>query len=492
LQQFTSDKRRLLAAADRIGFFPRSGPVDGFELQRRLISLAQGLGTLPGQRSIVLFTSGDPIGDADPYGMSLFARFLDATSRAAVTVYVIDRAGLQNVYFSMGSGKGLGSGAAFAARMASISAGHLAAHDGMSFLARSTGGFFLANSSDLGAQLRTAINDMQGYYLLGYTPDSSTFDPVTGQRKFHKIGVRVQQPFLTVRTQSGFLGVEDLPAPPPGSMDALLASLVSPFGSPDLEIGMSSLFFNTADGGSSITTLVNVQAHDLSFREEAGTRTAQGDIAVVLFGDNGEVVRQTAVNFDASLDAAGYALALKNGFLYKLELPVKKPGSYDVRVVVRDKATSKIGTATQFVQVPDLKPGRLALSSIMLQPTTSGTNPAQGAPDLRGSVALRIFHPGDTLTYGYQVLNPKLDAALKRPKVEAQVRLYRDGKEFFVGKPAPVEAGSDVQRLLAGGDFKIGPDMPPGEYMLETSVTDLLAGKTPPPVKQLVDFRVAQ
>jgi hypothetical protein len=96
------------------------------------------------------------------------------------------------------------------------------------------------------------------------------------------------------------------------------------------------------------------------------------------------------------------------------------------------------------------------------------------------------------LTYGYQVLNPKLDAALKRPKVEAQVRLYRDGKEFFVGKPAPVEAGSDVQRLLAGGDFKIGPDMPPGEYMLETSVTDLLAGKTPPPVKQLVDFRVAQ
>ena len=72
------------------------------------------------------------------------------------------------------------------------------------------------------------------------------------------------------------------------------------------------------------------------------------------------------------------------------------------------------------------------------------------------------------------------------------VRLYRDGKEFFVGKPAPVDTGSDVQRLLAGGDFKIGPDMPPGEYMLETTVTDLLAGRNTSPAKQLVDFRVAR
>jgi hypothetical protein len=69
-----------------------------------------------------------------------------------------------------------------------------------------------------------------------------------------------------------------------------------------------------------------------------------------------------------------------------------------------------------------------------------------------------------------------------------------------------------VQRLTPGGDIKIGPEMPPGEYMLEISVTDLLVGKNtnpvtkranlrtlsrdlaaaknPSPVTQLVDFRV--
>jgi VWFA-related protein len=498
LQQFTSDKRKLLAAADRIGFFTKSGPGDQYELQRGLISIAQGLGTLPGQKSIVLFTSSDPIGGSDPYGLLLYDRFRDATSRAAVTVYVIDRAGLPSISLTAAQRIRGGDNPRSDAlaqvvnqQLSGMRQGRLAVHAGMSFLARSTGGLFLSNTSDLGAMLRTATNDMQGYYLLGYTPEVSTFDPVTGRRKFHRISVRVQRSGLAVRTQSGFLGVEDRPAAPAGSTNAVLASLVSPFGSPDIELGMSSVFFNDAARGSFITTLVNVKAGDLSFREEAGERVAEGDVAVMLFGDNGEPVERTAIAFQAKLDPASYETAIKNGFLYTLQLPVKKPGPYDVRVAVRDKATAKIGTATQFVQVPELQPGRMALSSIMLQPTTSGTTPDQGAPDLRGSIALRIFHPGDTMTYAYQILNAKLDADQKQPKVVAQVRLYRDGKEFFVGKPAPVDAGSDVQRLSAGGDIKIGPEMPPGEYMLETSVTDLLAGKNPSAVTQFVDFRVA-
>jgi hypothetical protein len=448
-----------------------------------------------------LFTAQDPVGGLDPYGLWLHDQLLDATSRAAVAVYVIDRAGLPTLALTAAgrvhadlsdpNAPTDALGAAVNQQLSGMRQAQLSVHAGMSFLAKSTGGLLLANTSDLTTMLHTAANDMQGYYLLGYTPAPSTFDPVTGQRRFHKIAVRVQRPGVTVRTQAGFLGVEDRPAPSAGSTDAMLASLISPFGSPDIELGMNSVFFNSASQGSFLTTLVNVKAGDLSFREEAGKRVAEGDVAVMLFGDNGRLVDQTAIAFQAKLDPADYQTALKNGFLYTLHLPVKKPGPYDVRVAVRDKATAKIGTATQFVQVPELQPGRMALSSILLEPKTSGTAPGEGAPDLRGSIALRIFHPGDTLTYGYQILNPKLDADQKQPKVVAQVRLYRDGKEFFVGKPAPVDAGSDVQRLSAGGDIKIGPEMPPGEYMLETSVTDLLAGKNPSAVTQFVDFRVA-
>lgn len=41
---------------------------------------------------------------------------------------------------------------------------------------------------------------------------------------------------------------------------------------------------------------------------------------------------------------------------------VKKPGAYQLRVALRDVASGRIGSAWQFVEVPDMSQGRLALS----------------------------------------------------------------------------------------------------------------------------------
>jgi hypothetical protein len=49
-----------------------------------------------------------------------------------------------------------------------------------------------------------------------------------------------------------------------------------------------------------------------------------------------------------------------------------------------------------------------------------------------------------------------------------------------------------VERQLAGGVLNIGPKMPPGEYVLEAVVTDLLADKDNRTATQLIDFRIAQ
>gem|GEM_PF-4042482 len=71
------------------------------------------------------------------------------------------------------------------------------------------------------------------------------------------------------------------------------------------------------------------------------------------------------------------------------------------------------------------------------------------------------------------------------------MRLYRDGKLLFTGKKTPVEVGSDPQRLPAGGDLKIGPEMPAGQYVLEAAVTDTLAARGSATLTQYIDFRVS-
>ena len=255
---------------------------------------------------------------------------------------------------------------------------------------------------------------------------------------------------------------------------------------------MTSLFFDEVKQGPSITTLVNVSARDLTFREGTdGLQETAGDIAVMMFTDNGDLASQTAFSFRARLNAGQYQRALANGFLHTFRLPVKKAGPYDVRVAVRDGASKKVGTASQFVEVPALKRGQMVLSGILLQTPLPAGQTVPPEVDLRGGTALRIFHPGETLTYGYQVLNPTLAAGTRKPSVESQVRLYRDGKKFFEGKAAPVEAGFDGQRLLGGGGLKIGPDLPPGDYVLETTATDLLAVKANRTATRYIDFRVA-
>jgi len=256
-------------------------------------------------------------------------------------------------------------------------------------------------------------------------------------------------------------------------------------------VGMTSVFFSGDKEKSSVTTLVNINAGDLTFRDGAdGLHETSGDIALIAFGDNGDIAGRTTVTFHARLNEPQYKHALSNGFLHIFQSPVKKPGPYDVRVAVRDKASGKVGTAGAFLEVPELKKERMVLSGILLQTAMPAGQTADPGQDLRGGTALRIFHAGETVTYGYQVLNPKLDKATKRPNVEARVRLYRDGKEFFAGKPALVEVTPGAQRVLAGGNLKIGPDLPPGEYVLEVAANDLLAEAKNGTATQYIDFRV--
>jgi len=39
----------------------------------------------------------------------------------------------------------------------------------------------------------------------------------------------------------------------------------------------------------------------------------------------------------------------KNGFVYNLAIPIKKPGAYQLRIAIRDEASERIGSAMQFV-----------------------------------------------------------------------------------------------------------------------------------------------
>ena len=65
----------------------------------------------------------------------------------------------------------------------------------------------------------------------------------------------------------------------------------------------------------------------------------------------------------------------KLGLLYSVSLPVKRPGVFQMRAAVRDATSGGLGSANQFIEVPDLSKGWLALSSIALRAQVSKDHP---------------------------------------------------------------------------------------------------------------------
>ena len=91
---------------------------------------------------------------------------------------------------------------------------------------------------------------------------------------------------------------------------------------------------------------------------------------------------------------------MANGFVYRLHHPVKKPGAYQLRMAVRDANSERVGSASQFIEVPDIYKARLTLSGIVLR-ANPPKNPSEGEGGEQGDAsenpAVRLFKPGRAL-----------------------------------------------------------------------------------------------
>ena len=80
-----------------------------------------------------------------------------------------------------------------------------------------------------------------------------------------------------------------------------------------------------------------------------------------------------------------------------MEIEVPKPGPYRVRVALRDESSGRVGTASQFLVVPNLNGRRLALSGLMF-PGSYGT-----ADDIVPASAPIALLPGGSTKFAFEV-----------------------------------------------------------------------------------------
>ena len=336
--------------------------------------------------------------------------------------------------------------------------------DAIEVLAKETGGFVVRNNNEFG--LDRIFEDQSGYYLIGYRPKSTTFD-----RRFHTIRARVKRSGLTVRTRAGFYGVEENKGSAQSSDgDRLNSALASPFSKNDIAVRLATLFANDPKRGSLLRVFLTLDAKALTFTlEPDGTYIAKLDLSTVLFGQNGSVANRQDQNATLRLRGKPYERAMRDGVFYGFDLPMKQTGGFQLRLALRDAASQRIGATGQFINVPNLRNGELALSGIMLQ--------AEGAEDQHSNLVMKRFHQGTSLAFGYTIYNAALDKASRSPKLKTTTLVFRDGVKVYSSEPAMVEANgqADLQRIFTGARLQLGPALSPGEYALQIVVEDQIS-----------------
>jgi VWFA-related protein len=528
LQQFTTDKRLLYAALDRVkygesrvgvsSFAPLGSGVRGGGALNHIREETLAVGTLgairfvvnamrgfPGRKSVVLFTENIRLifqGTTDEMVAHAVQQLSDAASRASVVIHAIDPRGIQDYNPTAADNTSRMSARRVSRVPAQRQQEVIHTQEGMFALAQETGGLFLHDVNDLAGALRTAAEDSDGYYLIGYHPDAITFENSNGQPKIHKIEVKVKRTGLHVRSRAGFIGE-------PGNGNQPLEhtreaelnhALQSPSAAGEIHPRLTAVFSNIRNTGSSINALLYFNPQELKWSSEPdGSHKALIDVAAAAYDENGLALAPIDTTFTLQVTSRKYDEAMKKGMVYGIHFPVNRPGPYLVRAAVRDAATEGSGSADQYVEVPDIAGGHLALSGIVLQEAAAQAPPANaGLPqstapgeDLTGGAARRSFRRGTVLVYVYEIINAKTGAG-EHPELEVQTKLFHDGEQVPAGKTVPTSAGggSDPERLTAGGRMSLARDMTPGEYVLQVIVTDKLVKSKFGTVTQSMDFEI--
>ena len=315
----------------------------------------------------------------------------------------------------------------------------------------------MVSQNNLTAALARIGVDTRGYYLIGF--DTAIAPGVRAEEG--EVKIRVKRKDLKVRARRDRFGPADPDAPPPPPpADPLLSAALSPFTTGTLDVRLAALFGHDATEGDFVRALVAVNPAGLTLAEAPGGGR-EGNLTLLVFAldDEGDVVGQRREVIAVRLDADAYDRARQHGLRYAVHLPFKKAGGYQIRVAVLDERSQAIGASAQFVEVPRVGKGRVALSGVVLTETTAGEKPAT-ATFARGS---RIEYQG-TLYDG------------RRPDggFSLSATVLRDDKLVYTSPPAtlalaPPDAPA-VASVPFSGTLTLGTDFTPGLYTLQVAI----------------------
>src|SRR5262245_40382344 len=440
-----------------------------------LESVIRNLGALTGRKMLVLLSDGFYLGGNSSSQTYDIRRIIDAATRAGVVIYSIDARGLVAIPPGGGASESFGADDINlpGVRGRVESGGVQAKLDGLNALARDTGGTLFNNSNDLSLGLQRVLDANETYYVLAYEPSTPYRDG-----RFHKIEVRIAgRPDLTVRTRKGYFAPSDKTGDKNGKTGDLaekspdkrkekspekiaqqeqlekekemregLGSLVP---LREIPVEMAVDFLDVSQGSSGALVNLHVDASQLTLRLLNGTHQSALDMLMALFDEKGKAAASFVERISVNVRPERLENAVKNGFNYR-RLMALKPGFYQARVAIREEGSARMGSASKWVEIPDVGKKQLTLSGVLLSVGKEDQNDLQLANSVytpQPSSATRRFKKDGAVDFMVFAYNAKVEKNTADLVIQSQV--FSGSKLVYASPVAKmaIPESIDLQRI---------------------------------------------
>jgi VWFA-related protein len=311
---------------------------------RHLEDVVRRLANMPGQRVLVLVSPGFITTTLQ----SEASEMVDRATRANIVINTIDARGL----YAPDVVGDIADPSIDTIRTAGYKASYrvaaqFAQEDVLAQLADGTGGKFFHNRNDVDEAMREAGAAPAFSYLLGFSPQNLKIDG-----RFHtlKVALTSKEKF-GIQARHGYFAPKTLTDPAESTKLEMQEALFSQEEIRDLPVELQTQFFKKDEAQARLAVLTRFDLKGIHFRKVQGRNNDQLTIVTGIFDENGNFVTGLSKVVEMKLLDATYSRLSRSGFTVKTSFDVK-PGTYLVRLVVRDAEGAQMAARNGAVVIP--------------------------------------------------------------------------------------------------------------------------------------------
>jgi VWFA-related protein len=347
---------------DTTGYTPDESEYNDLNTDRELFALravSKSLEKITEKKSMLYFSGGIQRDGIE--NQASLRSAINAAVRANLAIYSVDTRGLQAIspLGDASTGSLRGAGAYNGSALTNNMNANFASQEVMATLSTDTGGKAFFDSNDFAPAFARMERDTSAYYAIGF----HSTNPVRDGR-YRKLTIKINRPGIKLEYRPGYYAPADFRHS--GHEDRereLEEQLASDLPATDIAVYMDAMYFRLDENRFFVPVSLIVPGSQIPFVKGGDKDKATLDIIGTVIDEVKRPIGQARETVKLNLDPSLQARQKNIQYTTSFNLP---PGKYQMKFVVRENQTGRMGSFEADITLPDMKKSPLKMSSIVL------------------------------------------------------------------------------------------------------------------------------